>query len=166
MQKILDLRIFEKRQAEMELGKANAEVARIQGELESIAKRKVSTIKNFDTNTDFLIQVEIQSFFFMLEQKKEKFLEELATAQIAADEKREVVRQAMQKVKVLEKLKENKFRQWKKDSLKAEELAADDIVTARKNLLQYLNALPPINSLIIDCVGTEVAGIVEKQFKN
>lgn len=135
MQKILDLRIFEKRQAEMELGKANAEVARIQGELESIAKRKVSTIKNFDTNTDFLIQAEIQSFFLMLEQKKEKFLEELATAQIAADEKREVVRQAMQKVKVLEKLKENKFRQWKKDSLKAEELAADDIVTARKNLL-------------------------------
>lgn len=135
MQKILDLRIFEQRQAEMELGKANAEVARIQGELESIAKRKVSTIKNFDTNTDFLIQAEIQSFFFMLEQKKEKFLEELATAQIAADEKREVVRQAMQKVKVLEKLKENKFRQWKKDNLKAEELAADDIVTARKNLL-------------------------------
>ncbi len=135
MQKILDLRIFEQRQAEMELGKANAEVARIQGELESIAKRKISTIKNFDTNTDFLIQAEIQSFFFMLEQKKEKFLEELATAQIAADEKREVVRQAMQKVKVLEKLKENKFRQWKKDSLKAEELAADDIVTARKNLL-------------------------------
>ena len=135
MQKILDLRIFEKRQAEMELGKANAEVARIQGELESIAKRKVSTIKNFDTNTDFLIQAEIQSFFFMLDQKKEKFLEELATAQIAADEKREVVRQAMQKVKVLEKLKENKFRQWKKDSLKAEELAVDDIVTARKNLL-------------------------------
>lgn len=135
MQKILDLRIFEQRQAEMELGKANAEVARIQGELESIAKRKVSTIKNFDTNTDFLIQAEIQSFFFMLEQKKEKFLEELATAQIAADEKREVVRQAMQKVKVLEKLKENKFRQWKKDSLKAEELAVDDIVTARKNLL-------------------------------
>ena len=134
MQKILDLRIFEKRQAEMELGKANAEVARIQGELESIAKRKVSTIKNFDTNTDFLIQAEIQSFFFMLEQTKEKILEELATAQIAADEKREVVRQAMQKVKVLEKLKENKFRQWKKDSLKAEELAADDIVTARKNL--------------------------------
>ncbi len=135
MQKILDLRIFEKRQAEMELGKANAEVARIQGELESIAKRKVSTIKNFDTNTDFLIQAEIQSFFFMLEQKKEKFLEELATEQIAGDEKREVVRQAMQKVKVLEKLKENKFRQWKKDSLKAEELAVDDIVTARKNLL-------------------------------
>lgn len=135
MQKILDLRIFEQRQAEMELGKANAEVARIQGELESIAKRKVSTIKNFDTNTDFLVQAEIQSFFFMLEQKKEKFLEELATAQIAADEKREVVRKAMQKVKVLEKLKENKFHQWKKDSLKAEELAADDIVTARKNLL-------------------------------
>ena len=132
MQKILDLRIFEQRQAEMELGKANAEVSRIQGELESIARRKVSTIKNFDTNTDFFVQAEIQSFFFMLEQKKEKFLEELATAQIAADEKREVVRKAMQKVKVLEKLKENKFLQWKKDSLKAEELAADDIVTARK----------------------------------
>lgn len=133
MQKILDLRIFEQSQAEMELGKANAEVARIQGKLESIARRKVSTIKNFDTNTDIFVQSEIQAFFFMLEQKKEKFLEELAAAQIAADEKRELVRLAMQKVKVLEKLKENKFHQWKKDSLKAEELAADDIVTARRN---------------------------------
>ncbi|MGN0729130.1 flagellar export protein FliJ [Treponema sp.] len=133
MQKILDLRLFEQHQAELELGKANAEVSRIQGELDSIAKRKISTIKKFDTDTDIIVQAEIESFFFMLEQKKEKFLKDLAAAQMAADEKREIVRQAMQKVKVLEKLKEGKFLQWKKEFQKEEELAADDIVTARQN---------------------------------
>ena len=39
MQKILDLRKFEQQQAEAELGKANAEVARIQRELDSIAQK-------------------------------------------------------------------------------------------------------------------------------
>ncbi len=133
MQKILELREFEQQQAEVELGKANAEVARIQNELNLIASQKVNTIKNFDTNTDFAIQASIQSYFYMLEQKKEKFLEELVSAQMIADQKREVVRLAMQKVKVLEKLKENKFKQWKKDSLQEEELATDDIVTSKSN---------------------------------
>lgn len=132
MQKILDLREFEQQQAEIELGKANAEVARLQHLLDSIAHKRVSTIKAFDTETDCIVQRDIQNYFFMLDQKKERFLEEIARARLAADEKREAVRRAMQKVKVLEKLRESKIRQWKKDSLKAEELACDDIVTARQ----------------------------------
>lgn len=133
MQKILELREFEQRQAEIELGKANAEVARIQNELDSIAQKRIQTIKKFDTDTDFIVQAGIQSYFFMLDQKKEKFLDEIVRAKIIADEKREIVRLAMQKVKVLEKLKENKFRQWKKDELKSEELAADDVVTSGRS---------------------------------
>ena len=40
----------------------------------------------------------------------------------------------MQKVKVLEKLREKKFNQWKEDSLKEEETEAEDIVTSRFGL--------------------------------
>ena len=54
MQKILDLRKFEQDQAEAELGKANAEVARIQRKLDSIARKKVSTAKSNEGQTDFL----------------------------------------------------------------------------------------------------------------
>lgn len=129
MQKILDLREFEQQQAEAELGKANAEVARLQRELDSIARKRAATIKAFDTGTDCIVQLGIQNYFFMLDQKKERFLAEIAQAQLAADEKREAVRQAMQKVKVLEKLRESKLRQWKRDCLKTEELESDDIVT-------------------------------------
>lgn len=131
MQKILDLREFEQKQAEAELGRANAEVARIQGELDSIAKKRVSVVKNFDEEPEFSVVAGIQNYFFMLDQKKEKFLDEMVQAQMVAEEKREIVRQAMQKVKILEKLKESKLREWKKESLRQEELASDDIVTAK-----------------------------------
>jgi flagellar FliJ protein len=131
MQKILDLREFEQKQAEAELGRANAEVARIQGELDSIAKKRVSVVKNFDEEPEFGVVAGIQNYFFMLDQKKEKFLDEMVQAQMVAEEKREIVRQAMQKVKILEKLKESKLREWKKESLRQEELASDDIVTAK-----------------------------------
>ena len=48
-----------------------------------------------------------------------------------AEQKREVVREAMKKAKVLEKLKEKKYEAWKNEFQKEEELAADDVVTSQ-----------------------------------
>lgn len=133
MQKILDLREFEKQQAELELGKANAEVSRIRGELGSIAASRAATINAYNTDTDLKVQSTIQSYFFLLDRRKEKLLEELERAEHAASEKREKVRLAMQRVKVLENLKDSKLKAWKKALLKEEDRATDDIVTAKTN---------------------------------
>jgi flagellar FliJ protein len=57
----------------------------------------------------------------------------MAQAQLLAEQKREVVREAMKKVKVLEKLRETKLSQWKKERLDQEEKAMDDVVTAAFN---------------------------------
>ena len=48
-----------------------------------------------------------------------------------AEEKREAVRKCMQNVKVLEKLKENKLKEWHKEFQKQEENVMDDVVTAQ-----------------------------------
>ena len=134
MQKILDLREFEQKEAEAELGKANAEVARIQRELEAVAKSRASVTKDCDSCLEnFSFYAQTEKYFIFLEQKQESLLEELAQAELVAEEKRAVVRKAMQNVKVLEKLKENKFAQWKKDRLQEEELAVDDVVSAAYN---------------------------------
>lgn len=130
MQRILDLRKFERESAETELGKANAEVARIQRELRSIAETRAATIKKYNTVTDLKVQSDVQSYFFFLDQRQKCFLEDLAKAELVAAEKREVVRLAMQKVKVLENLKNSKIKEWKSALLKEEELATDDIVTS------------------------------------
>lgn len=131
MQKILDLRKFEQQQAEAELGKANAEVARIQRELDSIAQKRVATIKTFDTETDFAVVSQIQQFFSMLDIKKEQFLQEIAQAQMIADEKRLVVLECMKKTKALEKLREKHLERWKKEMKHKEQLVIDDIVNAK-----------------------------------
>lgn len=131
MQKILDLRKFEQQQAEADLGKANAEVARIQRELDSIAVKKASAIKAFDNQSDFVVQTQMQQFFYMLDQKKEKFFEEMAKAQIVADEKRAVVLECMKKTKSLEKLREKHLQKWTLEQRQIEAKKIDDVVTAK-----------------------------------
>lgn len=137
MQKILDLRNFELDQAELDLGKVNAEIARVNSALKQIAQDRVDYGRMADDSHDFMIHQQTQAFFVLLDQKKDGLLAELAQLEIVAEEKREVVRQAMQKVKVLEKLKEKKFAQWKMEFEAQEEIANDDAVTAQ----QYRKAM-------------------------
>lgn len=131
MQKILDLRKFEQQQAEAELGKANAEVARIQRELDSIALKRVQTAKSNQGQSDFIVLSQMDVFFKGLDIQKEKFLQEMVQAQMIADEKRAVVLECMKKTKSLEKLREKHYEAWKKETLRQEEILVDDVVTAK-----------------------------------
>ena len=130
MQKVLDLRRFEQEQAELELGRANAEVSRIQADLDLLAKEKNSTVSGYDSAEDFAFMAQAHSYLVFLEQKKEIFLRQMAQAKLVAEEKRVAVREAMQKVKVLEDLRGKKYAEWKRQSEKQDEIVSDDIVTS------------------------------------
>lgn len=132
MQKILDLRNYELDQAELDLGKVNAEIARVNAALDQIACDRVDFGRLADQSHDFNMHSQTRAFFILLEQKKDGLLAELAQLEAIAEQKREVVRLAMQKVKVLEKLKEKKYAQWKAEFEAQEELAMDDAVTAQQ----------------------------------
>lgn len=132
MQKILDLRNYELDQAELELGKVNAEIARVNAALKQIAQDRVDYARIADESHDFTMHSQTRAFFILLDQKKDGLLAELAQLEAIAEQKREVVRLAMQKVKVLEKLKEKKYAQWKAEFEAQEELAMDDAVTAQQ----------------------------------
>ncbi len=135
MEKILTLREFEQKQAELELGKANARVTQIQNQLNEIAKNKILVTKeNDEPSSDFLAKSKSQIYINFLDQKKEEYLKQLVEAQMIAEQKREIVKQAMQKVKVLEQLQERKKLEWKKEIEKEEELSNEDIST---NLFAY-----------------------------
>ena len=132
MQKILDLRNYELDQAELDLGKVNAEIARVNAALDQIARDRVDFGRLADESHDFTMHSQTRAFFILLDQKKDGLLAELAQLEVIAEQKREVVRLAMQKVKVLEKLKEKKYAQWKAEFEAQEELAMDDAVTAQQ----------------------------------
>ncbi|MCR5764196.1 MAG: flagellar export protein FliJ [Treponema sp.] len=133
LQKILDLRDFELKQAEMELGKVNAKIAQFQNQLKMIAEQKFSAQREMDASNDISFFGQGHNYMLFLEQKKDYCLQNIATLQIEAEKRKDVVRKAMQKEKVLERLKESKIKTWKYECLKAEELVTDDVVTSKYN---------------------------------
>ncbi|MCR4715369.1 MAG: flagellar export protein FliJ [Treponemataceae bacterium] len=133
LQKVLDLREFEEKQAKNELGKAIAESDRIKTELEYVALKRVENNKACALTEDMNEMMAIERFIVRLDLRKEELLEELAKAELVIEQKRQLFAEAMKNRKVVTKLKEKKEAEYKADSLKAEESAIDDIVGAKYN---------------------------------
>lgn len=133
LQKVLDFREFEKKQAEAELGKAVAEETKIEDTLKMIAEDRASSVKVADSTKDVSGMFAVQNYFRLLEQQKEEALMNLAQAKVITEEKRDVMREAMKNCKVLENLRDKRKDVWKKENYRAEENEIDDIVTSKWN---------------------------------
>jgi flagellar protein FliJ len=131
LQKILDLRLFEQKQAEAELGKAVSEENKIQNDLDMVARQRASAVVCADGMKDITSLYNINLYFALLDQQKDQLIVQLAQAHTITETKKDAMRIAMQKCKVLEQLKEKRIISWKKSTLLAEEIQNDDIVTAR-----------------------------------
>ena len=135
LQKLLDLRAFREKQAELELGKAIAARDAISLELESVAKKRVTAA--FERKGSLPVQelLAIEHFITRLDRQKEKLLENLAAAELVVEKKREDYLVASREKKVISKLREKKQAVWHKESLAEEAATLDDIVNARGNSL-------------------------------
>ena len=128
LQKVLELREYEEEKAKLELGKAVAELERIKRLLQEVAQNRVKANLSRKDTTDVIVLMNIENYIIGLDAKKEKLLEELTMAQMFFEEKRDLYTKAMQDREVLSKLKEKQLSEYKKEVLKEEENALDDIV--------------------------------------
>ena len=128
LQKVLELREYEEDKAKLELGKAVAELERVKRLLQEVAQNRVKANLSRKDTTDVIVLMNIENYIIGLDAKKEKLLEELAMAQMFFEEKRDLYTKAMQDREVLSKLKEKQLSEYKKEVLKEEENALDDIV--------------------------------------
>lgn len=128
LQKVLELREYEEDKAKLELGKAVAELERIKRLLQEVAENRVAANQSRKDTTDVIVLMNIENYIIGLDAKKEKLLEELTMAQMFFEEKRDLYTKAMQDREVLSKLKEKQLSEYKKEVLKEEENALDDIV--------------------------------------
>lgn len=135
LQKLLDLRSFKEKQAELELGKAIAARDAISLELESVAKKRVTAA--FERKGSVPVQelLAIEHFITRLDRKKDKLLEDLATAELVVEKKREDYLVASRDKQVISKLREKKEDAWHREALAEEAATLDDIVNARGNSL-------------------------------
>lgn len=149
LQKVLDLREFEKNQAQTELGKAVSEERKIQDTMDMIAQARAASVHEADGMTDIRSLYGVNQYFKLLDQRRDQMATELAKAKLVTEEKRAVMREAMKKVKVLENLREHRVMAWKKQLQKEEDDAIDDIVTSR-----FKNSSDIIGS---GCIDEEIA---------
>lgn len=131
MQKILDLRTFEQKNAEIELGKALAEETAIQRKIESLSQGAAAAAVAANGSVDFEYIRSTSSYIVLLKSQIYEQTVRLAEAKVVSEQKRSVLVKAIEKKKVLEKLRDKKLEAYKKAMFKAEETALDDVVTGR-----------------------------------
>lgn len=134
LQDILDIRKFEQQQAESELAKALAEENRIQSELNALAAKKVSVSKSIKGSSNFSDIANASNFFDFVRTRSESLLEELTKAKLVSDEKRNLLKKAMQKTDALQQLKDSQYKEYKAEVKRTEMKEINDIVTSRFNI--------------------------------
>lgn len=131
LEEILNVRAFEQQQAEVELGKALAEEQRIQNQLDNLAMNQIKTQKEMKGSTNFLDIANASQFYTYVRNQKEKLLSELTQAKIITEEKRNILKSAIQKTDALKDLKEQQFYEFKEEAKRREQIEMDNIVTGR-----------------------------------
>ncbi len=131
LQKLLQLREFEEKNAKTALAAAVSEAERIKNELKSVALERVRVNKTRNENVDTLFLITLEHYVNRLDVRKEELLENLAETELLIEQRRVLFAAAMQKRSVLDKLKEKQYLTWRKGNAKAEESALEDAF--RKN---------------------------------
>ncbi len=129
LEKLLNLRKFYERQAELDLAHAIAEREAIDLKLKKNAEAQVKAGKRITSILDVSDLHSTQNFIIRLNIEKENLLKELVIADEKVKEKQEAYRKALSERKAISKLKEKKMALWKKENLKAEDEFIDDIVS-------------------------------------
>lgn len=132
LEKLLQLRGFEEKNAKTELAAAISAAERIKLDLRNTAAERVRVNKTRNDTVDIRSLMAVENYVNRLDLRKEELLEQLAAAELTIEERRKSFTAAMQKRSVLDKLKEKQFTQWRKESMSAEENALEDAVYGAK----------------------------------
>jgi len=128
---VLQFRKFERQQAEIELGKALAVEREIQDKLDNLAAQQVEVAEKSKGSKDFQDIANAYRFYDFVRAQTEYLMNEMSKAKIVSDEKREILRAAMQKDDALERLKDEQLEEYRNAEILEADNIIDDIVTAR-----------------------------------
>lgn len=129
LEKVLEFRDFERKQAEGELAKALAQENEIQNNLKIIAAQMANLNKYMKGSVDFADVVSMSQNKSLLNYQKEELLQQLAQAQLVTEEKRKILTECMKKTTALEKMKEIQLAQYKEEAKALEKKKIEQVAT-------------------------------------
>jgi len=129
LQKILRLRKFREEQCKIELEQALGVLNMIENEIKATAvKRHNAAAQRF---TDLNQAGKWDNYILRLDQETERLMERAAQAQIVVEEKRAKYLEASKALKALEKIKEKKQKEYRKEAADLQMSETDDLTAAR-----------------------------------
>ena len=129
LEQVLEIREFERQQAEGELSKCIAVENEINENLAIIANQYDALKKSTKGSLDFSEMMGQSQYANLLDYQKEQLLLLLAQAKLETEEKRKILTECMKKTSALEKMKELQYEDYKlelnqKENRRIEELSS------------------------------------------
>jgi flagellar FliJ protein len=128
LEKVLRLRKYREREAEMELGRAMGTLAGIENSIKETARqRHGAASERFSRNRSVMEIKSYDNYIVRLDGETERLLEEAAKAGLLVEKKRQAFLEASRERKVLDKLREKREKEYGREMLKEETKNLDDI---------------------------------------
>ncbi|MCL2318627.1 MAG: flagellar export protein FliJ [Treponema sp.] len=128
MEKILKLRKYREDETKIELGRAIGVLAELEGKLRSLGNERARAAAAQFSPANSAAQMQQYMFYILrLDTTKEQLLKETALAEMKVEEARVLFIEASRERKVLDKLKEKRQKEYRKELLAEETKTLDDI---------------------------------------
>jgi len=132
LEKVLELRQYREQEAKNELGRAISILTAIENNIKqnalvhSRAVHERFTGINAAENNGALSMLAWDNYILRLEQEAQRLMEEAAQAELVVEEKRNLYLEASRELKVMEKLREKREKEYRKEVFAAETRELDD----------------------------------------
>jgi len=132
LEKVRQLREFKEEECKLALGQAISILNKIENDIKEIAlKRHNASIRRF---ADIGETIAWENYILRLDQQAQTLTEKAAQAQMVVEEKRALYLEAQKDLKTIEKLKEKRQKEYRKEMLDYEMAEVDDLTAARSFL--------------------------------
>jgi len=129
LEKVLQLRKFKEQECKIELGLAVSNLNFIENQIREVAvKRNTAVTQRFSDINEIGAW---NNYILWLDQEAQILTEKAAKAEIVVEEKRELYLEASKDLKALEKLKEKRQKEHRKEIMDYQMAEIDDLTSAR-----------------------------------
>jgi len=129
LEKVMQLRKFREEECKLALGQAVSMLNKIENEIkETAVKRHNAALQRF---VDIGETGAWENYIIRLDQEALRLTEKAAQAEIVVEEKRELYLEAQKDLKIIEKLKEKKQKEYRREMLNYEMTEIDNLTAAR-----------------------------------
>ena len=128
LEKVLNLRKYHEDEAKIELGRATGVLADIESRMQTIAEERLRASSSQFSPGNGIAEIQQYMYYLLrLDNTKEQLIKDAALAEIKVEAARNAFIEASRDRKVLDKLKEKRYKEYRKMSFTEETKALDDI---------------------------------------